>query len=621
MGILENINSSADIKKLGKEQLNPLCAELREFIINNVSATGGHLASNLGTVELSVALHRVYDTEKDRIVFDVGHQCYTHKIITGRRDEFHTLRQRGGISGFPKPTEAEDDAFVAGHASNSVSVALGMAKARSLKNENYSVAAVIGDGALTGGLAHEGLINAALSKEPMVIILNDNTMSIDGNVGATERMLQAMRIKKSYVNFKRWYRSTFAPFPRLYRIGRRIKDWLKSWLLSGNMFTEMGLEYLGPVDGHDIERLESVISWAKELGMPVLVHVLTKKGKGCDYAEKHPEKYHGVGPFDPVTGEILSGGDSFSDTMGAALCELAEENGRICAITAAMSSGTGMDGFAAKFPQRFFDVGITEGNAVSMAAGMAKQGLIPVFAVYSSFLQRSYDMLIHDISLLNLHGIFCVDRGGIVGNDGETHNGLFDISYLSSVPDMTLLCPASFAELRAMLKLAVGSVEGPVALRYPRGGEGDYKACRTEAEAVMRPGKQISIISYGVMINQAIKAAELLEKEGIDAEVIKLSCIKPNNFKETMASLRKTGSFICLEDCCEQGCVGQRIAAHALKEGISLKGAKLLNLGEGIVPHGKPLELMEEFGLDAEAVCTAARQLLKKDRSNEETEA
>ena len=614
MSILENINSSNDIKSLDESQLQPLCAELRDFIIENVSKTGGHLASNLGTVELSVALHRVYDSQKDRIVFDVGHQCYTHKIITGRRDSFSSLRQRGGISGFPKPNEAQDDAFIAGHASNSVSVALGMAKARSLKEEDYNVVCVIGDGALTGGLAHEGLINAALSKEPMVIILNDNNMSIDENVGATEKMLQAMRVKVSYVNFKRWYRSAFARFPRLYRVGRKIKDWLKSWLLQSNMFTEMGLEYLGPVDGHDVKYLETVISWAKDLGMPVLLHVMTQKGRGCSYAQEHPEKYHGVGPFDPVSGEILNNGDSFSDVMGEQLCSLAEKDNNIVAITAAMASGTGLDIFAKRFPKRFFDVGITEGHAVSMAAGMAKQGLVPVFAVYSSFLQRSYDMLIHDVSLMNLHAIFCVDRGGIVGSDGETHNGVFDISYLSSVPNMTVLCPASFEELRAMLKSAIYDFSGPVAIRYPRGGEGEYRQVHTQPEELLYQGKDVSIVSYGTMINEAVNAVGLLAEQGIEAELIKLSCIKPCNFELCFSSVKKTGRLIVVEDCCSSGSVGSRLCANIVSHGIKLKSSALLNLGEGIIPHGKPSELMKEQGIDAEAICKTANILLKKER-------
>ena len=613
MSILESINSSSDIKSLDESQLQPLCAELREFIIENVSKTGGHLASNLGTVELSVALHRVYDSQKDRIVFDVGHQCYTHKIITGRRDSFSTLRQRGGISGFPKPTEAVDDAFIAGHASNSVSVALGMAKARSLQKEDYDVVAVIGDGALTGGLAHEGLINAALSKEPMVIILNDNNMSIDENVGATEKMLQAMRVKVSYVNFKRWYRSTFARFPQLYKIGSRIKEWLKSWLLQSNMFTEMGLEYLGPIDGHDVQYLETVIRWAKDLGMPVLLHVLTQKGKGCDYALKHPEKYHGVGPFDPISGEIYNVGKNFSEVMGEELCALAGNDSRIVAITAAMASGTGMDCFARKYPKRFFDVGITEGNAVSMAAGMAKQGLVPVFAVYSSFLQRSYDMLIHDVSLLNLHTVFCVDRGGIVGSDGETHNGVFDINYLTSVPNMTVLCPANYDELNYMLRSAIYDYDGPVAIRYPRGGEGEYRQLHVRDEEIVSQGKHVTVVSYGIMINEALKAAQILARQGIEAEIVKISRIKPCGFDVCLDSLKKTGRLIVAEDCCSAGSVASRLSSAASEQGIELIGAAFLNLGEGIIPHGKPNELMREQGIDAEAICRAAKRLLKKE--------
>lgn len=620
MSIIDKIHSSADIKALDEAQLEPLCGELREFIIENVAQTGGHLASNLGTVELSVALHRVYDSKRDRIVFDVGHQCYAHKIITGRRDSFSTLRQRGGISGFPKPSEAEDDAFIAGHASNSISVALGMARARSLMKADYGVVAVIGDGALTGGLAHEGLINAALSREPMVIILNDNTMSIDGNVGATEKMLQAMRIKMSYVNFKRWYRSTFARFPGLYKIGRGIKDWLKSWLLQSNMFTEMGLEYLGPVDGHDVHRLESVIRWARELGSPVVVHVLTRKGKGCEYAEQHPDTYHGVGPFDPKSGELSPQGSNFSEAMGEELCRLAEKDGSIVAITAAMASGTGLDCFAKRFPQRFFDVGITEGHAVSMAAGMAKQGLVPVFAVYSSFLQRSYDMLIHDVSLLKLHAVFCVDRGGIVGSDGETHNGVFDISYLSSVPNMTVLCPASYQELCAMLKTAIYDIDGPVAIRYPRGGEGEYKGLNTESEAVLRSGKDITLVSYGIITNEAIKAAELLKQQGIDAELIKLSVLKPCKFDAALASLSKTGRLVFAEDCCAAGSMGARLCAEAALRGIKLKACALLNLGEGVVPHGKPAQLMAEQGIDAAGIASAAMRLIKGKLTYEEAE-
>ena len=408
MSILENINSSADIKKLDREQLPQLCDELRKFEIENIAKTGGHLSPNLGTVELTVAIHRVYDTEKDRLVFDVGHQSYTHKIITGRREQFGTLRQYGGLSGFPKPSESNDDAFIAGHASNSVSVALGMARARTLTGGDYDIVSVIGDGALTGGLSHEGLADAAASGEPMVIILNDNNMSISENVGGMAQVLQNMRIKPAYISFKQWLKGVSENIPGLYKAFHVIKEWLKSRLLPGNVFSEMGLYYLGPVDGHDLDKLETAIRLARDVRKTVVLHVLTKKGKGCAYAESHPDKYHGIGRFDPETGELAPTAVSFSDKAGEYLCQYAENDPRIVAITAAMAGGTGTECFASKFPERFFDVGIAEGHGVTMAAGMAKQGLVPVFAVYSSFLQRGFDMLIHDVSLLGLHTVFCV---------------------------------------------------------------------------------------------------------------------------------------------------------------------------------------------------------------------
>ena len=528
MSIIEKVNSSEDIKKLNKAELHTLCEELRRFEIESISHTGGHLASNLGTVELTVAVHRVYDTAKDRLVFDVGHQCYTHKIITGRRDSFSTLRQHGGISGFPKPNEAPDDAFIAGHASASVSAALGMARARSLQHADYDVVALIGDGALTGGLSYEGLCNAAASGEPLVIILNDNNMSISENVGGMARLLQAQRIKPGYINFKKWFRSVSSRTRWVYDIVHNVKEWLKSRIMPSNVFSDMGLYYLGPVNGHDLEQLENAIRLAKDLQKPVLLHVLTQKGKGCPYAEAHPDKYHGVGPFDPATGELAPVGVSFSDKMGEYLCQYAEKDPRVVAITAAMAGGTGTECFAVKYPDRFFDVGIAEGHAVTMASAMAKQGLIPVFAVYSSFLQRGVDMLIHDLALQKLHVVLCVDRAGLVGSDGETHQGLFDINYLGMVPGMTVLCPANFAELREMLGHALRSVSGPVAVRYPRGGEGRYLDCTVSAESVVREGGDVTIVCYGTMVNEALAAADRLSGLGISAEIVKLGIVFPN---------------------------------------------------------------------------------------------
>ena len=612
MSVLEKIETSADVKKLKSEELPVLCRELREFEIRAVSRTGGHLASNLGAVELTVALHRVYDSRRDRIVFDVGHQSYAHKILTGRREQFSSLRQHGGLSGFPKPREAEDDAFIAGHASDSVSVALGMARARSLLGEDYDVCAVIGDGALTGGLAFEGLSNAAQSREPLVIILNDNNMSISRNVGGIASSLQQMRIRDGYIRFKRWYRAVFRKMPALYRFNHSIKEFLKKKLLPPSTFSSMGFDYLGPVDGHDPEQLETVIGWARDNRCPTIVHVLTRKGKGCPYAEAEPEVYHGVGPFDPVTGQCEPCGRSFSDCFGEELCRLAAEEPRLVAGTAAMAAGTGLGSFAAAYPQRFFDAGIAEGHAVSMAAGMAKQGMIPVFAVYSSFLQRGYDMLIHDVSLLGLHCVFGVDRAGLVGADGETHHGLFDLAYLKSVPGMRIYAPASFAELRAMLRKAVTEESGPVAVRYPRGGEGAYTECHCEAETLLREGSDLTLVSYGVLINEMLQAAALLAERGISAEVIKLGQLRDNPLEKTLASLRKTGKLLAAEEVCAAGCMGQELLTRSAVEGVALSGARLINLGDGIIAHGRVSELRRDHGLDAAAIAENAEKLLSE---------
>ena len=613
MSILENINSSADIKKLDREQLPQLCDELRKFEIENIAKTGGHLSPNLGTVELTVAIHRVYDTEKDRLVFDVGHQSYTHKIITGRREQFGTLRQYGGLSGFPKPSESNDDAFIAGHASNSVSVALGMARARTLTGGDYDIVSVIGDGALTGGLSHEGLADAAASGEPMVIILNDNNMSISENVGGMAQVLQNMRIKPAYISFKQWLKGLSENIPGLYKAFHVIKEWLKSRLLPGNVFSEMGLYYLGPVDGHDLDKLETAIRLARDVRKTVVLHVLTKKGKGCAYAESHPDKYHGIGRFDPETGELAPTAVSFSDKAREYLCQYAENDPRIVAITAAMAGGTGTECFASKFPERFFDVGIAEGHGVTMAAGMAKQGLVPVFAVYSSFLQRGFDMLIHDVSLLGLHTVFCVDRAGLVGNDGETHQGVFDVCYLSAVPGMTILCPASFQELHDMLGYAIHEVTGPAAVRYPRGGEGRYTDSLMQAENLIREGTDVTVVCYGTMINEVLNAADELQSRGVSAEIIKLGMIAPNSFEQCIGSVRKTGRLLVAEEVCSVGCVGSALLAAISVAGVELKAAELLNLGDGIVRHGTVDELRRETGIDAASIAAAGCEMCRTD--------
>jgi 1-deoxy-D-xylulose-5-phosphate synthase len=619
LSIIESINSSEDIKKLSPAELDTLCGEIREFLINSVSKTGGHLASNLGTVELSVALHRVYDSKVDRIVFDVGHQSYTHKLITGRRDMFATLRQHNGLSGFPKPYEADDDAFVTGHASTSVSVATGMARARKFTGEKYDVVAVIGDGAMTGGLAYEGLEDAAASGEPMVIILNDNNMSISPNVGGMSTLLGTMRYKSAYINFKRWYRAVFRNYlPGLYKTNHAIKEWLKSWLLPDNMFSQMGFEYLGPVDGHDVQKLVDVLKLAKDMEQPVIVHILTKKGKGCSYAEEQPDKYHGVGPFDAKTGDVGASKPNFSECFGRSMSEFAARDKRVCAITAAMCSGTGLSEYAKKFPDNFVDIGIAEEHAVAMSAGMAKQGALPVFAVYSSFLQRAYDMLIHDVSLQQLHVVFAIDRAGLVGNDGETHHGVFDISYLSTVPGMTIFCPASFQELHDMLERAIFNTSGPVAVRYPRGGEGEYTGCSVQQETLVREGSDVTIVCYGTMINNAVKAAEYLEKSGISAEIIKLGIIKPNCFELTLNSLKKTGRLVVPEECCDAGCIGRQLLAHCAENGIVLEANALINLGDGIVQQGSVNELRHDYALDAQGIAEAAEKICRPELYNKD---
>ena len=609
--MLETIHTPADLRNLSYAQLDELCAEIRTLLINTVSETGGHLASNLGTVELTIALNRVYNASKDRILFDVGHQCYTHKILNGRREAFGTLRQFGGISGFPKPNESAADPFIAGHASDSVSVALGMARARTLLKQDYDVCAVIGDGALTGGLAYEGIENVSASLEPIVIILNDNAMSISSNVGGMSRVLHRLRLSEGYYGFKKRYRAIVGINSQLYRTGHRIKEEIKQRLFAGNMFTALGLNYLGPIDGHNIRELEGAIRLAKEIRSPVLLHVITQKGKGYNYAEAHPDLFHGVGSFNPVTGELGAAKPGFCDRMGRMLCTLAEKDERITAITAAMTDGTGLFPFAQQFPKRFFDVGIAEGHAVSMAAGMAKQGLIPVFAVYSSFLQRAYDMILHDVSLQNLHVVFCVDRAGIVGNDGETHNGVFDLAYLSTIPGMTVLAPASFAELETMLKKAIYEIQGPVAIRYPRGAEGEYKEDNPGEEVLLRQGDDVTMVTYGRLTNQCLAAAVLLERKGIQAELIKLGQLHPLQCEEVMKSLKKTGRLLVAEDVCREGCIGEKLLVQAQLRGLALKKAVLLNTENGILPHGSVPELLCSLGLDSESIAGQARKMVQ----------
>ena len=612
--MLESIHSPSDVKTLNYAQTRQLCDELRAFLVRSVAKTGGHLASNLGVVELTVAIHRVFDTSRDRLVFDVGHQCYVHKILTGRRERMDTLRQFGGLSGFPKPYESIHDAFVAGHASNSVSVALGMAKARTMRHEDYSVIALIGDGALGGGLSFEGLNNAGASGEPMIVILNDNGMSIAPNVGAVSRHLSRLRTQPGYYEFKKRYRQLLGGSlvgGKLYQVSHDVKTALKKTLLPGSsMFESMGFAYMGPVDGHVVESLEQALRWATEQRRPVLLHVRTVKGRGYAPAEERPADYHGVPPFAPDTGKPLRpAGPDFSHVFGAELTALAGEDGRVCAVTAAMQEGTGLTEFARKYPKRLFDVGIAEGHAVSMAGGMAKQGLVPVFAVYSSFLQRGYDQLMQDVALDGLLVVLGVDRAGLVGADGETHHGCFDALYLAQVPHMTVLCPASFAELRQMLRCAVLELTGPVAVRYPRGGEGAYRGCcGNETFTELRQGSDCTILTYGILINEALAAAELLHQAGIEARVVKLNAIAPLRNEEVLSALGHEKRLLVLEDCVGSGCVGQRLTAILAQQGCAPDKLFLKNLGDTIPCHGSVPQLYAQCGLDAASVAEALKE-------------
>lgn len=613
--ILEQIHSPADVKRLSATECQSLAGELREFLIRSVSQTGGHLASNLGAVELTLAIHRVFDTERDQLVFDVGHQCYVHKLLTGRMGAFSTLRQHGGISGFPKPRESVHDAFIAGHASNSVSVALGMARARTLQKENYHVLALIGDGALTGGLAYEGLNDAGESGEPLIVLLNDNGMSISGNVGAMSGHLKKLRNKSGYYRFKKWYRGLFgsdAAASPIYRFNHKVKTFIKQTVYpSSTFFEDLGFTYLGPVDGHDLEQLTTTLRWAKELRAPVVVHIHTKKGKGYAPAEQEPNLYHGVGAFDPKVG-VGAGRRDFSAVFGETLTALAAEDDRVCAITAAMKEGTGLSAFAERFPARFFDVGIAEEHAVSLAAGLAKQGCVPVFAVYSTFLQRGFDQLIHDVSLSDLHAVFAVDRAGLVGADGETHHGMFDVGYLSAVPGMTLFAPANFAELRDMLRAAVLRCKGPAAVRYPRGGEGGYAApWDGENFTLLREGRDCAIVCYGTLVNNALAAAELLAGQGIRAAVLKRNVLTaPEENDALLEALMPYGAILVAEEAQSCGGVGERLLAALAQRGAGGKKLRLRNLGRSIPAQGTLEELHRELGLDAESLAALVKEML-----------
>ena len=616
MSILETINGHDDLIYLNDEQRELLCAEIRRFLVEKVSKTGGHLASNLGTVELSVALETVFDTRKDRLVFDVGHQSYVHKLLTGRRDGFDHLRQLGGMAGFPKPCESDTDSFVAGHASNSVSIGLGMARARTLQHQDYSVVALIGDGASTGGMAFEAMNDAGAGKEPLIIILNDNTMSINRNVGGLSRHLRQLRMKEKYLGMKQKVKDFLQYVPggnRIYTQMKRSKDWLKRMLIPTTIFENMGLCYLGPVDGHDLPRLISVLETAKEMRCPVLLHVMTRKGKGYKPAEDNPAKFHGIGKFDPETGQTDgSQKPDFSSQFGQTLLSLAGQNEKICALTAAMPSGTGLRPMQAAFPNRVFDVGIAEEHAVSMAGGLAKQGMIPVVALYSTFLQRSYDMVFQDVAMLHLHVVFGVDRAGIVGEDGETHHGIYDLGFLRQVPGLQIYCPASRKELSDMLRWAVEVCTGPVAVRYPRGSDRDYSDSAWDGKHMVcrhREGDDAVLITYGVMLQNVMDAAKLLEAEGIRATVLRLLQVDVLPMADILSLLPENAPLFVFEEVAGE-CGICRDLAWQMQKVDPRRSVFGRDIGKRFLTHGKTGDLYRLCGLDAQSIAGFVKEEL-----------
>ena len=598
--ILNKISSPEDVKKLNNAQLQSLCKEVRECIIETVSKNGGHLASNLGAVELTIALHRTFNSPKDAIIFDVGHQCYTHKLLTGRFDRFSTLRTEGGISGFMKPSESEHDPVITGHSSNSISAAYGIYCAKKLSGDSGTAVAVIGDGALTGGMAYEALNNVAASKSNFIVILNDNKMSISRNVGGLSRSLTKMRNKPKYHNFKFAISKFLLKIPFGKYINSfifSVKEILKSIIYKNNFFSSLGFNYLGPVDGHNIEAMEELFKVAQSYNRPSLVHVVTTKGKGYHYAETSPKNYHGVSPFVVEEGAITSGKLTFSDVAGKTLCEMAGNDPKICAITAAMTSGTGLSEFAKTYKNRFFDVGIAEQHAVTFCAGLKKGGMKPYFAVYSSFLQRAYDQIIHDCAVENLPITLLVDRAGIVGEDGETHQGLFDISYLTSIPNVEIFSPASFMELEYYIKQSANS-RNVTAIRYPRGSEAknnieiDFKK---EFYCVSGKGKK-AIVTYGRLFNEALKAKE----KDSDLDIIKLNKVFPFS-DELVKTLLTYSSIHFYEETIKSGGIGEHLISLLLQNGF--KGEYTIHaIDNKFVPAASVASTIAANGLDYESM-------------------
>ncbi len=622
MDILDNINSPSDIKKLSYQELDKLSQELRDYLIKSISITGGHLASNLGVVELTLALHCTFESPKDKIIWDVGHQAYIHKIITGRKDRFNTLRKYKGLSGFPKRNESEHDIFDTGHSSTSISAALGVAKARDLNNDKYSVISVIGDGALTGGMAFEAMNHAGHEQTDMIVILNDNEMSISENVGGLSKYLNRLRTNPTYFKAKIDVENILNKIPSIgktvSKTAGKAKDSLKYFLVPGIIFEELGFTYLGPVNGHDIKELNLVMERAKKIKGPVLIHVMTCKGKGYEYARKNPDKFHGIGPFNIETGSVIASGKknpSYSNVFGSSLVELAKEDNGIVAISAAMPSGTGLNDFAALYPKRFFDVGIAEQHAVTFAAGLAASGYKPVFAVYSTFLQRAYDQILHDVCLQNLPVVFAVDRAGIVGNDGETHHGVFDLSFLSHIPNMEIVAPKDGAELKEMLRCAF-LWQKPVAIRYPRGESddftklGNYDSILDKKAEVLLNGKDACIIAVGTMVRVAYEVANKIKDKNISCTVINARFIKPLDEKTIINEVKHINNIITLEDNVIKGGLGSQVEKLFFNEKLNTKNLITLGFPDKFVYHGSREELMKEHSLDIDSIVKQIEKMI-----------
>ena len=618
--VLDRINSVKDLRKLSIEEKEKLAEEIRKVLLDVVSENGGHLASNLGVVELTIALHSVFNTPKDSIIWDVGHQTYVHKILTGRKDKIASLRRLNGIAGFPKTSESDFDCFNTGHSSTSISVALGMARANKIEEKSDKVIAVIGDGALTGGMAQEALNDAGASNADITVILNDNEMSISKNVGGITYFLSKLRTKKFYTKTNNRVKSVLQKIPGIgkpfVKLVQKLKRGVKQIFIQKMYYEDIGFTYFGPVDGHDLEKLESILNTSKTISGPVLIHVVTKKGKGYKIAEENPDKFHSVSSFDVETGKLKKEKkDDYSKIMGNKLVELAKKDEKIVAVSAAMIDGTGLKEFKKQFPNRIFDVGIAEQHALGMAAGLAKKGLKPVVPIYSSFYQRAYDQVIHDICIQKLPVVMCVDRAGIVGNDGETHQGIFDMAFFSLIPNITIMSPKNFAELEKMLEFAVNLNES-VVIRYPRGCEGKIKFDKCDdiklgKAEVIKKGKDLTIVAIGKMVERAVEVSDILKEQNIDCEIINARFVKPLDYNTIERSIRKTKNVITIEDGILKGGLGSSVMEFINEYKIEDVFVKMYGYDDVFVQHGSVEELEKLYGLDAKSIALSI-QILEK---------